>query len=170
MRRESPRTRSERCRITSWSWCRRMPQRSHRKPLNRSFKRYAATGLVETGPFDSSSFCTIEIGEAISEISCFTSCDVVPPICPACNHRFEEWGDILSTWFDDQASFRGWNCPGCGKDCMPWELDWHRRWGFGRFSIDIRGVHLGEAVPSDELLALLSEATNQSWSYFYTHM
>jgi hypothetical protein len=129
-----------------------------------------ATGLVETGPFDSGSACTIEIGEPRSEISCFTSCDVVPPNCPACNHRFEDWSDILSTWFSDQASFLGWNCPGCGKDYMPWELDWHRRWGFGRFSIDIWNVSLGEAAPSDELLALLSATTHQSWSYFYTHL
>ena len=55
----------------------------------------------------------------------------------------------------------------CGGEKKPWDLDWHHAGGFGRVTIDVLGIELGEATPSAELIEALEQSGASGWDYYY---
>lgn len=55
-------------------------------------------------------------------------------------------------------------CPGCGRAAPAAGWNWRQTGGCARLFLDIWGIHTGEAVPGEQLLARLGE----SWRFFYT--
>lgn len=64
----------------------------------------------------------------------------------------------------DEDSF---SCPYCSQEHFHQKINWRRKAGFSNFFIEIRGVFESDAIPSDELLQILSGLTNSKWGYFY---
>ena len=73
---------------------------------------------------------------------------------------------MITAWESDPSDYR-WNCPECDKQSRPNELDWRQSAGFGRFFVEIWGIHPAEAVPADALMETLGRSTDSRWGFFY---
>ncbi len=73
---------------------------------------------------------------------------------------------MITAWESDPSDYR-WNCPECDKQSRPNELDWRQSAGFGRFFVEIWGIHPAEAVPGDALMETLGRSTDSRWGFFY---
>lgn len=58
----------------------------------------------------------------------------------------------------------GFVCPGCGRTSTAAGLNWRQASGYSQLFLDIWGIHTGEAVPGEQLLARLGG----DWQFFYT--
>lgn len=85
------------------------------------------------------------------------------PRCPACRQAVAGWTGLLDAWQHDPLV--DWHCDHCGNSVPVAELDWRRYGLAARQRVEIHQVHAGEALPGDNLLALLSEETDRSWDY-----
>jgi hypothetical protein len=86
-----------------------------------------------------------------------------PARCPGCKHTLKDSPKRIAHW-PEQTEI---HCPQCGTRTPLPRLNWRRSAGFGRFFLRIWGVFESEAVPADELLAALEQASDLPWSYFY---
>jgi hypothetical protein len=126
-------------------------------------------GLVPAAVGDSRLQCTIKI-PGPTEVIWFKGVgNVESPCCKCCNYVLEEWPDMVTAWWESKQIYF-WRCPKCDAAHRPWELDWHHTNAFARYTVDITGIHYGEAVPSSELLDILGRYTGTPWSYFYYHL
>lgn len=87
------------------------------------------------------------------------------PRCPGCRARLQGWRDRLAVWQERPALAQ--QCPGCGVISPPWRWDWKQGGGFGRLFVLVEEVFPGEAVPTQELLDLLTRACGSGWRHFY---
>ena len=92
--------------------------------------------------------------------------NTTPPRCPNCRQREETWQALIADWRSSPDAYR-WRCPGCGHRAQAFELDWRQSAGFGRFLVEVWGIHPAEAVPGDALMDTLRRSTGEPWSYFY---
>lgn len=88
-----------------------------------------------------------------------------PPRCPHCRKELADWSasppkNVLA----EQA------CRQCGRSAALYRWQWRRQAGFGRYWIEVRGVHEGEAVPTDALLSRLQNLTGVLWDYAYSRI
>lgn len=60
-----------------------------------------------------------------------------------------------------------YTCGNCGHGTDLSALDWRHSAGYGRWFLEIAGVHPHEAVPSDRLLDCLRDVSATDWNYFY---
>lgn len=112
-------------------------------------------------------FCHVTFRES-GEADFVAGSGVLVPRCPRCRRREEAWREAVDEWGCDKVSYR-WRCGGCGLQARLHELDWRQSAGFGRFFVEIWGIHNAEAVPAEPLLVALHEATGGAWRYFYCH-
>lgn len=89
-----------------------------------------------------------------------------PPECPACQAKLLDWKEQLLEWQTATRPYL-WSCPKCGKKMEVQDLVWGTTGGLARYSLDIWGVHEGDAVPAAELIGVLEAATFVGWRYFY---
>jgi DNA-directed RNA polymerase subunit RPC12/RpoP len=90
-----------------------------------------------------------------------------PPRCSACGKGIDDWREQLNT-SDDTLTESPITCPKCGQQQSPASCNWRQTAGFGRFFVVIENIFPQEAIPSPELLTILSQASNQqSWHYFF---
>lgn len=94
-----------------------------------------------------------------------TADNVKVPHC-SCGYRIEEWQEIITSWVNDIEQFR-WSCPACERSFRPDQLKWKQCAAFGRFFIKVWGVFEGEAIPGEELIRTLENATGLQWQYSY---
>ena len=113
--------------------------------------------LVSFDPPRADAHCTIELPDAIEEIDFLGGSNVQNPDCPGC-------GIVIESWARNAASI---TCDACGSNFELWDADWHHSNAFGRTTVDIRGIGLGEAVPSSGLLDALEGTGGVKWDYFY---
>ena len=111
-------------------------------------------------------FCHISIWYAGEQPLFVHGRNTTPPRCIKCRRREEHWQALITAWASEAETYR-WRCSGCGHQAQPFELDWRQSAGFGRFFIELWGIHPAEAVPSDALLNTLTRSTAAPWSYFY---
>jgi len=88
------------------------------------------------------------------------------PRCPACRSSAADW-ETLAREAGTAAATSPWTCPRCGVTSRLAHLDWRQSAGFATTFVEIWGVHPGEAVPGDELLASLASITGCPWRWFY---
>jgi len=86
--------------------------------------------------------------------------------CPACGTEYNYNVVALSEWHDNPETYR-WQCKECHKSWQVSELDWQNGCAFTRCAIDIWGVHLNEAIPTQPFLEFLKKETGGDWTYFY---
>jgi hypothetical protein len=89
-----------------------------------------------------------------------------PPTCPACQGPLLDWKKQLLEWQTATRPYR-WSCAKCGHKMEVQDVVWGNTGGMARYSLDVWGVHAGDAVPSPELLGLLEAETFVGWRYFY---
>lgn len=113
------------------------------------------------------SFCHLRVpSEVLASVEFWGGRNVLTPRCPACRKFVEEWQSLLREWEMQGAAHR-WTCPRCGQVAALPDLNWRQCAGFGRYFIEVWGIHEGEAAPSDGLLDALRAATGLEWGYFY---
>jgi len=108
---------------------------------------------------------SIELTETRGEIDFLGGENVRSPECN-CGFVVSDWPGVLESWAADRPGYR-FSCPSCGVARKPWELDWKRSAAFGRCSVDVLDIDLGEATPGPELLAVLASLNQTVWDYFY---
>ncbi len=109
-------------------------------------------------------FCHLRVTPPAAEPSLRRSRQGPAPRCPQCRAPVE--GDLIDL---DAAVRVGsvWTCPRCGCAAPARALDWRQSAGVGRAFLEVWGIHPGEAVPGDELLAALARLTGGPWRWFY---
>jgi len=125
--------------------------------------------LDQEAPDDAAkAFCHVHLGVPQSRVQ-FLSDPGTVPRCPRCRQRIEQWRDVITTWQQAPEDY-SWQCPGCGHEMCPRQLDWRQGAGFGRLFIEIWGIHPHEAVPGDRLLAALRRVSGGEWCFFYARV
>jgi hypothetical protein len=87
------------------------------------------------------------------------------PRCPHCRSELVDWEASPTTNVLAELA-----CPQCGQSTVLYRWQWRHQVGFARFWIDIRGVHEGEAVPTDSFLSRLENLTGVVWNYAYSRI
>ena len=111
-------------------------------------------------------FCHIGFQHAGEQPLFVSGHNTTPPRCPKCRQREEAWQALIADWTSSPEAYR-WSCPACGHSAQAFELDWRQSAGFGRFLVEVWGIHPAEAVPADGLLDTLMRSSGEPWSYFY---
>ncbi len=111
-------------------------------------------------------FCHIGIWYAGERPAFISGRNTTTPRCRECRHREPGWQKMIQAWRSSPEVYR-WRCPACGHDASPFELDWRQSAGFGRFFVEIWGIHPAEAVPGPALLEALRYSAGEPWDYFY---
>jgi hypothetical protein len=111
---------------------------------------------------DSPNTYSIEVPAPVAEAQ-FLGDPAGAPRCPGCGAGFTDWRDHLPEMVQDKLS-----CPHCGREFAAMAWNWRRQAGFARYWINVRGVHEGEAVPTDSLLAVLKSLSGVVWDYAYS--
>ena len=108
---------------------------------------------------------SIQIPEVLEEIDFLGGANADAPSC-TCGVAVDDWTTMLDDWRADRNGYV-WPCAACGGKKKPWDLDWHHAGGFGRVTIDVLGIELGEATPSTELIEALERSGASGWDYYY---
>jgi len=131
-------------------------------------------------PVEGESHCFISFIEPTEFPHCVGYTKTVNPKCPNCTKRIADWK--TSDW-----QLLGGNLPGGiipeeilpGKLCKcdkcqvqtPYaELNWKHECGFARCGFMVNHIHPHEALPTDQLLDLLKQATGFEWDYSYANI
>lgn len=120
--------------------------------------------LTFTPPADGGRhFCHVELLGPDDSPRMITGPNTLKPRCPDCGHRIADWQALPAQWQTDPR--RPWVCPDCGHASLLPQLRWRRHAVFGRLLVEIHSVFPGEALPGDQLLARLHEASGCEWDY-----
>lgn len=121
--------------------------------------------LVETQISDSKNSCYISL-ELYQEPSFLGSALTQTPFCTNCRYVIEDWTNLVSDWYSGKENYV-WHCPQCQTVSAIYALDWNKRNGFAKCSIDIWDIWLDEARPSKKLLIDLKRITDKEWTFLY---
>jgi hypothetical protein len=112
------------------------------------------------------SFCHVSLLGTDQELQ-FRADDRTPaPRCPRCRQPLTDWRCLIRIW-RKQPDATGWTCAGCGYRGRLTELNFSKSAGFGRIFLEMRGIHPGEAVAGEALLASLRSLTGCEWRTLY---
>ncbi|CAK0743459.1 conserved hypothetical protein [Gammaproteobacteria bacterium] len=89
-----------------------------------------------------------------------------PPRCPRCRTADATWRTALPAWEADPVASRH-VCPSCGHGTPLHQWRLREAAGFGRSYLELWGIHPGEAVPGEVLLATLAQLSGGPWRWFY---
>lgn len=110
------------------------------------------------------SFCHLR--EVVLEDMTFVSGrNTTPPRCPHCRETEPRWEGLIRNW---EKHRQAWHCTACEGVAPPWRWNWRQSAGFGRWFLEVWGVHPAEAVPGEPLLSALEQFSGGPWKYFYT--
>ncbi|MCU7959762.1 MAG: hypothetical protein KZQ58_07125 [gamma proteobacterium symbiont of Bathyaustriella thionipta] len=113
------------------------------------------------GSFD---FCYVQLSGPHADIQLRTARNTAPPRCPACRYRIADWKALLH---GQQSVNSAYVCAQCATRSQWYDLDWRQSAGSGRLFLEVTQIFPSEAIPGDELLALLRSVTKIPWRYFY---
>lgn len=88
------------------------------------------------------------------------------PGCPDCGRDVDDWRALAREWQEAEDT-AAWRCRECGCSVPITGLNWRRGARFARMSVTVWNVFDGEAVPGEELLAVLEQATGCRWQHFF---
>ena len=109
---------------------------------------------------DPDKFCFIKLISK-QEITAHTSQHTHSPLCPHCKKPEKDW---LNTMTSTTLP-----CSSCGQVSAPWDYNWRKSAGFGRFFIEVTEIYPKEAFPQPALLSALEQQHGTSWAYFYLY-
>lgn len=119
---------------------------------------------LEPPELEGSEFCHVTL-QFNDDVKFLGGENVRAPSCPACKARDEQ---VLQTTANNELSATTpWRCPQCGVEHLLHQLNWRQTAAFSRLSVEVWGVHEGEAVPNNGLMNALAAVTDGPWAYFY---
>jgi hypothetical protein len=118
---------------------------------------------ISLKPSDGDHFCHVIIKPVQSDVHCLGHTVTAMPRCPHCKQKLPDWQQTP----DWQLGATTRTCPGCHTITAMQNLNWKQECAYGRMAVDIINIHPFEAVPSEELLNALHDATRVEWSYCY---
>lgn len=123
---------------------------------------------VELAPSEEGkSFCHVGFIQPENPPQLIISKHTNNPRCPSCRKEMADTKNIIEQWQKDKSV--QWSCSGCDFNGATKNLNWRHSAGVASFFIEVNNIFPNEAVPSDELMSALQEATNGEWRYFYFH-
>ncbi len=123
---------------------------------------HLAVTLPEQGS-DWHHFCHIEIQE-FSTAQFFKGLNRPKCSCSQCKSRLNLSLSELEQWVPGSMTVR---CTKCQHSERPEELNWRHSAGFSSIFIIIHSVYPSEAVPTEQLMAVLNDDSAHQWDYFY---
>ena len=119
---------------------------------------------INLAPVENENHCFISILEHSSKTRCLGHTNTVNPKCPGCKKRIANW------------KTENWKNPGqlclcdkCSTKHLYAELNWKQECGFARCGFEISHIYPHEAVPTDQLLNALEQASGFKWDYCYAN-
>lgn len=109
---------------------------------------------------DTDKFCFIKLITK-PEITALTSQHTHSPHCPDCKKPEKDWLNKIT----DTAL----HCSFCGQINAPWNYNWRKSAGFGRFFVEVTEIYPKEAIPQPTLLSALEQHHDTNWVYFYLY-
>ena len=95
------------------------------------------------------------------EITALTSQHTHSPLCPHCQKPEKDGLNMMTS--------TTLQCSSCGQTTAPWNYNWRKSAGFGRFFIELTEIYPKEAIPQPALLLELEQRHGTSWTYFYLY-
>jgi hypothetical protein len=120
---------------------------------------------IQLSPDDGDQFCFIRLHPALDTAQCLGVTGTIRPGCPECRHKLTGWQSDV----DWRLATTPIQCPRCGTATTVARLRWRHEGGYGRCALTIARIHPHEAVPTDQLLAALTEASGFDWTYCYAN-
>ena len=118
---------------------------------------------ISLSPEDGNNFCHVIITPYHPELRCLGHTASAIPRCPHCKKKLPQWQQIPG-WQHGTTSCL---CNQCNSSTFMRNLNWKREAAYGCMAVEIINIHPFEAVPSENLLALLQAATHVEWDYCY---
>ena len=87
-------------------------------------------------------------------------------ICPNCKKKIQEPSKLIKNYSKNTE----WISDCCQKQILLEDINWRKSAGFSQTFIQISNIFPKEAIPSDDLLKLLSTFSNSNWKYFYSKL
>lgn len=111
-------------------------------------------------------FCHVRVPPVLAEPGLDLGDPAAAPRCPHCRAPVPDWRERLSHWRARPLAPL-WQCPGCGQTASAAQINWRQAGAVVRSRIELAGIHPYEAVPADEFLTGLEQATGQPWKHYY---
>lgn len=98
------------------------------------------------------------------------------PQCPHCNKPLASWQPGHGTAVQDPSrnlatshnnALTDLHCENCGNSASPHLFNWRKSAGVACIFVEITDIFPREAVPQDNLLNALENATGYRWQHFY---
>jgi len=115
-------------------------------------------------PVDGESHCFISLIEHTDSAHCVGFTKTAKPKCPNCTKRIADWK--ISGW---QLPGKLCNCDKCQLQTPYSQLNWKHECGFARCGFMVNHIYPHEAVPTDQLMDLLKQASGFKWDYSYAN-
>jgi len=88
--------------------------------------------------------------------------------CPRCGGHVASWREYIDSWRND-SNMTQFVCEKCENSGSIFSLGWRKRAGFACLFIDIYNIYPQEGIPTEQLLTVLEETTQQKWTYFFSN-
>lgn len=116
---------------------------------------------------DDDKFCRVVLSKASDNIQFKYFSRDVAARCPKCRKNLSCWSGWVEQW-RESPNATSVKCEHCACDLSLFDLNWRHNAAFSRCFIDVWHIYPQEAIPTEELLRVLSEVTNQEWDYFFS--
>jgi hypothetical protein len=110
-------------------------------------------------------YCHVRYALALAEPVFRAAPGRLQPRCRHCRTPVADWSGLVQGW-PHQAPPHA-DCAQCGQPLRAAELNWRQAAGFGCWFVEIWNIHPHEAVPSEQLIAVLEREADTLVRYFY---
>jgi hypothetical protein len=119
---------------------------------------------INLTPIEGETHCFISIIEPSDQLKLLGFTQSINPKCPGCTKRIANWKTA-----DWQLAGKICQCDKCELQTPYAELNWKHECGFSRGGFEVNHIYPHEAVPTDQLLALLKQFSGFEWDYCYAN-
>jgi len=119
---------------------------------------------INLSPTDGENHCAISLLDPSRVTKCLGFTQNSQPKCPHCKKRIANWK--TPGW---QLEKQICSCDKCLTDTAYADLNWKHECGFGRCGFEVSHIYPHEALPSEQLLDTLFQASGIQWQYCYAN-
>lgn len=119
---------------------------------------------INLQPVEGESHCYISLIKATAKANVLGYTNSLNPKCPACKKRIANWK--TEGW---QQAQNMCSCDKCQSTTEYAKLNWKQECGYARCGFEVAHIYPHEAVPTDQLLAVLKSFSGIEWDYCYSN-
>ena len=112
-------------------------------------------------------FCRIEFSDLSNNVQFRYFERDISARCPKCRKKLSHWSDWLNEW-DKSSNSKSVVCEHCDGEMSLFDINWRHNAAFSRCFIDVWHIYPQEAIPTEEILSLLTSETGEQWDYFFS--